>query len=142
MNSSNNVIPVLNRLLTTLYRALPVYIQGAHPWVPPERRPAMDLLNRIAGDQQMYAQRVAHAILQEGGRMEIGQFPLEYAALHDLGIDYLLKKAAEAQRRQVQIVEECVSALNGVPRLHSLAEEVLGNARGHLESLEDTMNDE
>lgn len=140
MNHSNNVTTVLNRLLTTLYRALPIYLQGAHPWVPPERRQALDLLNRIAGDQQMYAQRVADAILHEGARMEIGQFPLEYAGLHDLGIDYLMKKAAESQRRQVEVVEECVAALDSVPRLHSLAQEILGNARGHLESLEETMN--
>lgn len=142
MNHPTNVISVLNCLLTTLYRALPVYVQGAHPWVPPERRQALDLLHRIAGDQQMYAQRVAETILHEGGRMQIGQFPLEYAALHDLGIDYLLKKAAESQRRQVEVVAECASALNGVPRLHSLVEEILGNARGHLESLEETMKAE
>lgn len=142
MNHPTNVTSVLNRLLTTLYRSLPIYVQGAHPWVPPDRRPALELLKRIAGDQQMYAQRVADAILHEGGRMELGQFPLEFAAFHDLGIDFLVKKAAESQRRQVEIVEECASALNGVPRLRSLAEEILGNARGHLETLEETMNDE
>jgi len=29
--------------------------------------------------------------------------------------------------------------LADVPRLHSLAQEILGNARGHMETLEETM---
>ncbi len=141
MNHSN-VIDVLNRLLTVLYRALPVYLQGSRPWVPPDRRQAVDLLARIADDQRMYAQRVAQAILHEGGRLEIGQFPLEFTAVHDLAIDFLVRKAAELQRRQVEVVHECTSALATVPRLRSLAEEILGNARGHLETLEETVKDE
>ena len=137
-----NAIDVLNRLLAVLYRSLPVYLQGARPWVGDEQRRGLDALARIAADQRLYAQRVAEAVFQQGGRIETGQFPLDFTSVHDLSLEFLLRKAADYQRRDLEIIQECVAALSDMPRLRTLAEEILGNAQGHLETLEETMKEE
>jgi len=139
----SDTIDVLNRVLAVLYRSLPVYLQGAKPWTPNDGRRALDALARIAEDQQRYSQRVAAAILQEDGQIAVGQFPLEFTAIHDLALDYLVKRVAQSQRRDIEIIRECVAALADASALRVLAEEILGNAEGHLETLEEIMmNDE
>jgi len=132
-----NVIDVLNRLLTLLYRSLPMYFQGARPWTSPESRQSVDVLTRVADDQRMYAQRIAKAILDEGGRPAAGQFPIEFTGIHDCSLDFLVRRAAEDQRRDLEVIRQCVAALADRPRLQALAEEILGNALGHLETLEE-----
>lgn len=125
---------VLNRLLRVLYRSLPVYLDEVRPWGD-EAGETAQVIELVAADQLRLAQRVAEAIHAFGGRVEPGSFPIEFTAKHDLDLDYLLKDIVEHFRRDVAGIEACVAELACEPHLRSLAEEALGNARGHLETL-------
>jgi len=114
-----------------------MYLRDASPWTGPGQQRTQQAIDSLVSDQQMYAQRVAEAITEFDGGPDQGRFPMEFTAVHDLSLDFLLQKVIERQRRDLAAIERCAADLAGIPSLRSLAEEILGNARGHLEILEE-----
>jgi hypothetical protein len=132
-------IPALNRLLALLCRSLPAYLADAKPWARADRRQIHAALDRLVADQRLYAQRVAGAIIERGGRPGPGPFPAEFAAKNDLALEFLLREVIACQERDVPAIERCAVELEGEPALHALAEEILGNAKGHRDVLKEIM---
>ena len=131
------VVDQLGRLLRTLCRSLPMYLQEARPWTRHDDEPIEAALDCLASDQRALATRVADAIVEQGGRPDPGCFPVEFTAINDVSIDFLLQRAARCQQQDTATIKECVDRLTEVPLLHSLAEEIHGNAQGHLDILEE-----
>lgn len=130
-------IDVLNRLLTLLHRSLPMYLNEASPWTRPGGEPAEEVLRHIVADQQRDCGRLADVILERHGRLETGEFPMEFTDLHFLSYDFLVKELIEYQRQDIEAIERCVAWLGGDAQARQLAQEILGSARAHLESLEE-----
>lgn len=141
MNSAE-AIPVLERLLKLLCRSLPAYLANARPWAQTRHQETQAALDRLVADQEMYAWRVAEAITQCGGRPDPGRFPGSMAAKNDLGLEFLLQEVIQDQQRAAAAVERCAAQLESLPPLHSLAEEIFGNVRGHVDVLKEMMNAE
>jgi hypothetical protein len=135
-------IDLLNRLFRVHYRSLPVYVQGTRPWTPPEQQKALELLAAVAADQKRTTGQIAEAIQQERGRLDPGQFPVAFTAIHDVSAQFLLQRAAELHRRDLKIIQECAAELAAVPSLRLLAEETLRQAQTHREMLGERMRDE
>ena len=129
-------LQALGDLLRILYRSLPMYLAEARPWVRRGGEKLASAVAAIAGDQCLFAHRVAQAVIDLGGHPAPGAFPYQFTSVHDLAIDYLIERLIECQRRDVTRIGRCVEDLAGVPQHAALAEEILGNARGHLETLE------
>jgi hypothetical protein len=127
----------LNRLLTVLYRSLPMYLTYASPWTHRGDQRALEVLKQIAHDEEQLATRVAEHVIERYGRVELGEFPLDFPDTHDLALDYLFGKAVACQRSDVEKIERIVTELRSDPQAAALAEEALGAARGHLETLEE-----
>lgn len=132
-------IPVLNDLLGLLCGSLPAYLADAKTLAWPEGDMVRVALDRLVADQRMYAQRVSDAIVECGGRPTVGRFPTGYTAKNDLSLTFLLREIVDSQREDVQAIEQCVGRLESDSALHALAEEILGNAKGHLEILTEMM---
>jgi hypothetical protein len=130
-------VDVLGRLFRILNRSLPMYLAGADPWRHPGDEAAANVLADIVADQRLYTGRIAEAILQERGRVDTGDYPMEFTELNMLSLDYLLKETIRRQREDIAAIERCVADLAGNMQYQVLAEEALGNARGHLESLQE-----
>jgi len=128
---------VLGRLLQTLCRSLPMYLQEAKPWTRRDEQPVEAALDHLAADQRTLAERVAEAILEHDGHPEMGHFPGDCATTNDLSVDFLLQKVIDHQRQDVATIKQCVDALAEAPLPKSLAEEIHGNAQGHLDILEE-----
>jgi hypothetical protein len=137
MTGDADPIDVLNRLLGILYRSLPMYLRRMRPPVGRGQEKAWEAIVAAAADQEHYARRMAEAIQAAGGLIDPGQFPVSFTALHDVSLDFLLGRVIELAKRDVRCIEQCVSSLAAFPRARELAEEALGNARGHLEMLEE-----
>ena len=135
-------IPLLNRLLALLCRSLPAYLADARPWTGIGKPEIQTLLDRLVADQQRYARRVAEAITQRGERPNPGHFPTEFTAKNDLALDFLFREVVAHQEHDVAMIERCAAELETAPALHALAEEILGNARGHFDVLLDKLKDE
>jgi hypothetical protein len=132
-------IDVLSRLFQILNRSLPMYLISAEPWTRAGDEPAAKALADMVADQKLYAGRVAEAILRDRGRVDNGDFPMEFTELNMLSFDFLLREMARRQKLDIAAIERCVADLSGNLPYQVIAEEVLGNARGHLETLEELM---
>jgi hypothetical protein len=140
MNATES-IPVLNRLLGLLCRSLPTYLADVKTLGHPEGEKTRTALTRLVADQQVYAKRVADAIAQCGGQPNSGRFPTEFAAKNYLSIEFLLREIVACQERDVSAIAQCAGQLEGTSTLHALAEEILGNAKGHLEILQELVKE-
>ncbi|MEX2317447.1 MAG: hypothetical protein WD669_09870 [Pirellulales bacterium] len=135
--SKTGTYQALNRLLTVLYRSLPMYLTFALPWTHVGDEKAVEVLSHIVDDQRRLSTRVAHYIMEHFGPIELGEYPLDFPDTHDLAFDFLVGKLLACQKADVGAIEEIVAQLKDDREAQALAEEALGAARGHLETLEE-----
>jgi len=95
-------------------------------------------------DQQAMSRRIAEFILDRGGQPEPGVYPLEFsdANLHFVSLAYLLQDLVRHQAADIERITRLVGELNSDASARTLAEEALGAARAHLDSLEALTNPE
>ncbi len=136
------LIATLNRLLQILNRSLAVYLQHTRPWARANRQEARQALANLAADQEACVEQIAETVERLGGRVEPGRFPLQFTSTHDLALDYLVKKTAEHHARDVEAVRRCAAELADEPGPRFLAEKILDNQQGHLETLEGLLGEE
>ncbi len=130
---------ILNRLLVIHARSLAVYLADAVPWGRPEDEHARDVLVMIAADQLTTVDRLANAIQEQGGVVLKSEFPMEFTGFNDLSIEYLISELVRYQAADVVEIEELVTQLDSDASSRPLAEETLGAAKGHLETLTELM---
>ena len=139
--ATSGVYDALNRLLTILYRSLPMYLTFASPWTHHGDDKAVAALKHIVEEQKRLANRIANHIMEYYGRVDLGEYPPDFPDTHDLSLDYLVRKLVLCQKRDIAAIERCVAALAPDRKAAALAEEALGAARGHLETLEELAAD-
>ena len=127
----------LNRLLVILLRSFPMYLTHARPWTHDGDEQALEVLEHIVADQQGLAERISEFILDSGGEVHTGEFPMDYTDRHDLSMQYIVRLAIDYQTRDVAAIKRLVDELRMAPAAKELAEEALGLAKGHLESLQE-----
>lgn len=130
---------ILMRLFQRVYRSLPMYLAQAEPWTHPGAEQAQRVMGGIVADAQVYCQRVAHRIHQHRGRLDLGEFPMEFTDLNMLSLDYLLTELVRWQKADIRCFELLIAELPEKSEDRDLAEEVLGNWCGHLQSLEELL---
>jgi hypothetical protein len=128
---------VLNRLLVLHHRSLPTFLSYARPWDLPPEADSEEALRLIVADHQRTVDRLAELIEGVGGTVSKGEFPLRYTALHDLSFAYLIRCAVQYEQQLLQEIEEAAQALPEAALARAVVEEILGQAKGHLESLRD-----
>jgi hypothetical protein len=132
-----SLYPLLSQLLAIVSKSFPQYLRYSRPYVPPGRENVMETLESIAIDQDVLADRIGQMITDVGGPLRTGEFPMEYTDTHDLGIEYQIASAIEYQQQDIDSILQLVGQLQPFPAAKSLAEEALGMAKGHLEALQE-----
>jgi hypothetical protein len=127
---------LLSRLLAIEYRSFPMYLTDASPWTHHGDEKATEVLSNIVADQKSMAQRIGEFILDSRGRMETGEYPMEFTDTHFLSLDFLIKELLRYQRGDLAAIRQIVTQLADDRTARELAEETLGMERAHLESLE------
>jgi bacterioferritin (cytochrome b1) len=133
MNSET--IHLLNRLLAIHMRSFVQYLRYAKPYVPPGREEVLETVEAVAEDQEVMSDRISRMVIDAGSLPRTGEFPMEFTDLHDLSVDFLLQAAVRYQEYDVQTIQEIVTRLAAEPASRAIAEEALGMAKGHLDSL-------
>jgi hypothetical protein len=128
---------IINRLLVLHQRSLPMFMIYASPWTAGHDSDALEALRHLVEDRKRLAGLFTDYLVERRWRVDPGEFPLEYTGLHDLSLDYLWPKLIESQNRDIREIQACVAGLTSDPYARSLAEEALGSAKGHLETLEE-----
>ena len=128
---------LLNRLLAIVSRSFPQYLQYSRPYVPAGRQDVLETLASIVTDQDALAERVSQMLIDAQAPLRSGEFPMDYTDKHDLGIDFLITTAVEYQQQDIASIGPLVEQLRTAPAAMALAEEALGMAKGHLDSLQE-----
>ncbi len=128
---------LLNRLRIVHSRSLVAYLHYAVPWIRKDFHGVGDVLETMADEVQRTADRLGEMILSGGGEILQGKFPMEFASLHDLSVDYLLGILIQRQENDIVAIQECIEPLGSAPLAQALAEESLGAAKGNLDSLQE-----
>ncbi len=136
MNQAS-LYPLLSQLLAIVSKSFPQYLRYSRPYVPPDRENVMETLESIALDQDVLSDRISQMIVDVGAPLRTGEFPMEYTDTHDLGINYQIVSAIEYQQQDIDSILQLVGQLQAFPAAKSLAEEALGMAKGHLEAMQE-----
>lgn len=132
--------PLLTQLLAIVSKSFPQYLRYSRPYVPPGSENIMATLHAVASDQDVLADRISQLIIDVGAPLRTGEFPMEYTDTHDLGIDYQLTSAIDYQQQDIDTLQHLVGQLQAFPAAKALAEEALGMAKGHLEALQELVD--
>jgi hypothetical protein len=62
---------------------------------------------------------------------------MAFTSLHDLSLDYLLKLMIERQQKFIVVSERLADQLDTAPYAQAAAREAVGEAKGHLENLQE-----
>ena len=128
--TSNQTLNTLNRLLAVHCQSLPLYLSQTTPWTRTGDEEAQQAMQLVVEDQTQLTQRLATMIVEDGGVPNRG-VARDYTAMNDLSLEFLLGKVIDQLRQTIP------ADLSTAPMAKGLAEESLGMARGHLQSLED-----
>lgn len=128
---------VLNRLLVLHERSLPMYLGYAPPADVQANPRALAVLAQIALDQRRTIDRLATLVLDAGGLVDYGEFPMSFTALHDLSLAYLLTLMIDRQKKLIAVCEKLADQLNMAPFAQAAVREAIGEAKGHLENLQE-----
>jgi hypothetical protein len=129
-------VAVLNRMLQMLCRSLPMYLKDAKPWSRRDQKETQAVVDSLVADQEMYAARLADLILDADGRPDAGVFPIALTSVHDLSLDYLLDEVIRGLCHDVATLRQLAAEIPAGSPARALAEEIAGNAQGHLEILQ------
>jgi hypothetical protein len=126
---------ILNRLLVLHVRSLPMYLHFAPPDKIARKPQAKAILDQIVEDQLRTIDRLGTLILDHGGTVDNGEFPMSFTSLHDLSLKYLLKLVIERQEKTIAACENLAENLATAPYAQAAAREAIGQAKGHIENL-------
>jgi hypothetical protein len=132
-----STIDILNRLLVLHMRSLPMYLSYAPPYQLYNHPKAKAVLDQIVEDQRGTIDRMATIILDGGGTVDYGEFPMSFTSLHDLSLNYLIKLLIERQEKFIAACERLADALKMAPYAQATAREAVGEAKGHLDNLQE-----
>jgi hypothetical protein len=132
-----NTIEALNKLYVLHHRSLPVYLHYAPPYQLARHAKASATLAQIVADQTRTADRLATLVLEAGGQIDPGEFPMWFTGLHDLSVDFLVNKLIDRQERFIAACEQLAGSLTLAPFAQAAAREAVGEAKGHLDNLRD-----
>jgi hypothetical protein len=128
---------ILNRLLVLHMRSLPMYLRYAPPYEIYRNDRAGAVLRQIADDHQRTVDRLGTLILDAGGTVDYGEFPMSFTSLHDLSLQYHLKLLIERQEKHIAACQKLADQLNMAPYAQAASREAVGEAKGHMDNLRD-----
>lgn len=134
---SDTTCEALNRLWIIHNCSLASYLSFAPPCWSEEDGAAAQLLHDIVRDQQQIADRVGKMIIEYGGSMILGKYPTRFTAMHDLSFQYMWTELMRYQQRTIDAIEKLTPQLPRASIAQALAQECLGVAKAHLDSLRD-----
>ena len=135
-----NTIDVLNQLLALHGSSLPMYLTSAPPHRQKGDEKAWEAIRHIVEDQQLMVDKIAAYIESAGGTPDMGEFSMDFTGMHDLSVDYILQSVLSSQQVDVEAIEEISGQLPQGSQGKTLAQEALGAAKAHVQSLEEWLS--
>lgn len=130
-------VDTLNLVLQVHYRSLPMYLAEAEPWRRHGSTERVAVVQDLINDDVRFSKIAADWIQRRGGVIDLGEFPIGFTDTNDLALDFLIEEIVNDQQGKIADLEDCLKVADVDPGVRSLAQEALGAARGHLQSLQE-----
>ena len=131
--NAENTLDLLSQLVLVHRFSLVRYLGYARPWT--DANEASSVLVQVADMQNATADRLESLILARDRSLPGGDFSMQFTSWHDLALGFLLPKTVEHQRGVVAACQDAISGMDDDQEALAMAEEALGEAKGHLETL-------
>ena len=135
-----NKIELLNQLLSLHGSSLPMYLTSAPPHRQHGDEKAWEVIRHIVEDQRLMIDKIADHVVAEGGTPDMGEFSMNFTGMHDLSVNYIMQTVMKLQQRDVKLIKEISSELEASSQAKAIAQEALGAAKAHVQSLGDCMS--
>ena len=114
-----------------------MYLASAPPHRQQGDERVWEALRHVMADQQTTIDKLADYIEQSDGTPNHGEFPMDFTGMHDLTMEYMLKTVIERQKCEIEWIEHLSGLIDSDATAKALAQEALGAAKAHLQSLEE-----
>lgn len=137
---SLNTVQLLNRLLAIHGGSLPMYLDSAPPHRQHGDGRVWEAIQHVIDDQKLMIDKIADYVESLDGTPNMGEFPMEFTALHDLSMEFITQKAIQRQKNEVALIEQISSDLEPGSQARALSQESLGAAKAHVQSLQECLS--
>ena len=117
-----------------------MYLVSAPPHRMSNQDKAWETIRHIIDDQKLMIDKIGDHIESLEGTPNMGEFPMEFTGMHDLSLDFILARVLEHQQRDVELIEQLSNQLEAGSAAKALAQEALGAAKAHVQSLEECLS--
>ena len=138
----SSIIDILNLMLGIHNASIDSNKKYAEPCLAYGQEESMALVKDAIEDQERSVKMLGERILELGGIVQPGAFPLTFTSFHDVSLDYLLNVLLVTQQDDIDVLQQCVNSLEVETRDRAIAEEILGNAQAHLETFQEIVSGE
>jgi hypothetical protein len=128
---------VLQKLLRRQERSLLQFIHEAYPWARPGEEKLVLELKQLIQEEQEAAAKLANFLRRHRQMLPyLGPFPMSYASLMFVSLDYLLPQLVEHERQELAQIGRDLHEVHEAEARHQI-QEILDLKQRHLKKLED-----
>jgi len=121
--------------------SLASYLAYAQPfWADGDER-GSQLLQDVVRDQHAMADRFGKLMIEHHCNSSHGAYPMRFMTLNDLSSKFLWAELLRLQEQTITMIDELLQAFPVASICHAVAEESLGNAKAHLDSMRELVSD-
>ncbi len=127
----------LNQSLIDLARSLLQYVGDCWLWTADARRPT---INELVERQKIQIGRLADLLAGRQPSVDFGLFPMDYAGLHYVSLDFVLERLIANERAVISSLDETIKACSDDPEAAALLEAILTEERENVNKLQQLAN--
>lgn len=135
MSDRQQAIDALNQAFIYKYHSLAGYIVKAAPYVRAGQEAALALVEAMADEDRIEADRLALSMESLEGIPQAGAAPMEVAAVNYLAIDFLLGVLRKDLERQSAFYEVTLQRFDDQSRVRDDFDRLAAATRHHLEQV-------
>lgn len=117
-----------------------MYLESAPPHRGLGEDKTWEVLRHIIDDQKLMVDKIADQVEALDGTPNMGEFPMEFSGFHDLSMDFIVQQVLKRQRDEASMIEKLAEQLDAGSQARALAQESLGAAKAHIQSLEECIS--
>ena len=131
-------LQILNRVLREVSGSFLQYVGECWPWtaVGPNGKQLRTDVNQCVGRQQQSIGLIAEYLAARQARVEFGKFSTEFADMHFVSLQFLLKQLVSDQNRRVESIDRSVTLLPSGDPCRDILEAVSRNEHDNLSALQ------
>ncbi len=112
------------------------YVLGASPYVRPDEKPALEVLEKVIADEKRHAREIGQLITLLKGIPDPGTFDFDIADINYLALDYLMGLIVKDKEGIIALYEEALHAAKNFSSIYTQLVQMQEEEHQHLITLQ------